>query len=245
MEVKDVFFTLSTKFWLCKNLFDPNFVTCDEDWPIRFVVLCWLIWKRRCCLVLGSGEGFRDDILVRGDRMVEECKRALCANQWVSSRPVVQSSWLAPPLGWVKLNVDASVSSRDHKAGVGGVLRDDLGRWIIGFSRFLGRCDSLIAELWAIHDGLLQAWDSGYTRVELESDCLEAARIGNSASTTLAGSALVSSIKEVIGRVWTVVVKHVGRGNNRVADYLAAHGSRTGCWSDETLGSTCGCCFTA
>ncbi|KAK8514764.1 hypothetical protein V6N12_057660 [Hibiscus sabdariffa] len=78
--------------------------------------------------------------------------------------------------------------------------------------------------MWAIHDGLLQAWDLGYTRIELESDCLEAVRIIHSESSALAGSALVSSIKEVLGRGWTVVVKHVGRGSNRVADFLAAQG---------------------
>ncbi|KAL4272206.1 hypothetical protein GQ457_13G013010 [Hibiscus cannabinus] len=193
MEAREVFFTLPIKAWLCKNLFEPNSVTCDEDWPIRFAILCWLLWKRRCCLVLGSGESFRDDVLVCGDRMV-------------------------------RLNVDASVTLHDNRAGVGRVIRDAQGRWVFGFYRFLGRCDSLVAEMWAIHDGLLQAWDLGYTRIELESDCLEAVLIIHSESSALAGSALVSSIKEVMGRGWTVVVKHVGRGSNRVADFLAAQG---------------------
>ncbi|KAK9035377.1 hypothetical protein V6N11_077419 [Hibiscus sabdariffa] len=181
---------------------------------VPFAVICWLIWKRRCCLVLASRESYRDDILVCGDRMVEERKHAFCSNQQVLRQPIVQSSWLAPPHGWVKLNVDASVSSLDHKAGVGGVLRDELGHWIFGFSHFLGHCDSLVAELWAIHVGLLQAWDSDYTRVELESDCLEAVSIINSSSTALDGSALVTSIKDVIDREWTVVTQDVGRGNN-------------------------------
>ncbi|KAL4273675.1 hypothetical protein GQ457_13G010160 [Hibiscus cannabinus] len=174
------------------------------------------------------GECYRDNIFVRRDCMVEECKHALCSNQQVPRQPIVQSSWLALPHGWVKLNVDASVSSLDHKAGVGGVLRDEFGRWIFVFSRFLGHCDSLVAELWAIHDGLLQAWESGYTRVELESDCLEAVNIINSSSTALDGSALVNLIKDVIDREWTVVTQHVGCGNNRVADILASRGRGLG-----------------
>ncbi|KAL4318457.1 hypothetical protein GQ457_18G015190 [Hibiscus cannabinus] len=228
MEVRDVFFNIPFKGWLCKNLFDPNFVICDEDWSIRFAIICWFIWKRRCCLVLGSGETFNDDILVRVNRMVEGCKRAYCANLRVPSQSIVQSCWCAPSLGWVKFNVDASVSTRDSRAGVGGVLRDDRGCWLLGFSRFLGRCDSLLAELWAIHDGLLHAWDSGYVRVELESDCLEVVRIINSESRALEGSALVSSITGVISRDWTVVVAHVGRGSNRVVDALAARGRDLG-----------------
>ncbi|KAL4325878.1 hypothetical protein GQ457_11G009460 [Hibiscus cannabinus] len=143
--------------------------------------------------------------------MVEGCKRAFIANQRVPSRSIVQSCWCAPSLGWIKLNVDASVSTRDYRAGVGGVLRNDRG-----------------PKLWAIHDGLLHAWDSGYARVELESDCLEAVRIINSESRALEGSALVSSIVGVISRDWTVTVTHVGRGRNRVADALAARGRDLG-----------------
>ncbi|KAL4353303.1 hypothetical protein GQ457_06G005280 [Hibiscus cannabinus] len=195
---------------------------------LRFAITCWLIWKRRCCLVLGTGETFNDDILVHVNRMVEGCKRAFIANQRAPSRSIVQSCWCTPSLGWIKLNVDSSVSTRDYRAGVGGVLRNDRGRWLLGFSRFLGHCDSLLAELWAIHDGLLHAWDSGYARVELESDCLEAVRIINSESRALEGSALVSSFVGVISRDWTVTVTHVGRGRNRVADALAARGRDLG-----------------
>ncbi|KAL4279422.1 hypothetical protein GQ457_03G039710 [Hibiscus cannabinus] len=45
-----------------------------------------------------------------------------------SASAIVQSSWIAP----------------QH------------GRWLLGFARFVSRCDVLIAELWAIHVGLLQ-----------------------------------------------------------------------------------------
>ncbi|KAK8533241.1 hypothetical protein V6N12_076517 [Hibiscus sabdariffa] len=86
----------------------------------------------------------------------------------------------------------------------------------------------LIAELWVIHDSLLQAWVSGCSRVELESDCLETISIINLLSTALDGSALVSSIKDLIAREWDVVAHHVDWGNNRVADTLASWGRGLG-----------------
>ncbi|KAK8506653.1 hypothetical protein V6N12_013467 [Hibiscus sabdariffa] len=138
--------------------------------------------------------------------------------------PVVRSRWSTPSHRWVKLNVDALVSSLDHKAGVGGVIRDEFSFWLLGFTRFLGHYDVLAAALWAIHDSLLQGWNSGYSRVELESNCLEAVSIINSSSDALIGSALVDSVKELIAREWSIVVRHVSRVNNRVADMLASRG---------------------
>ncbi|KAK8540064.1 hypothetical protein V6N12_046357 [Hibiscus sabdariffa] len=224
VAAKALFSALNFKEWLCKNLFDSTFITSDMEWPIRLVVLCWLIWKRRCCLVLAPEENCREDFIARGDRMVEECKGALLSTQQVPRLPIMCSSWNAPPHGWVKLNVDASMSTFDQKVDVGGVLRDEFGLWILGFARFVGRCDVVIADLWAIHDGLLQAWVSGFSRVKLESDCLEAIRIINSLSNVLDGNALVTSIKEFIARDWNVVARHVDRGNNRVAKTLASWG---------------------
>ncbi|KAL4281120.1 hypothetical protein GQ457_03G014560 [Hibiscus cannabinus] len=129
--------------------------------------------------------------------LVEECKRAATAVNQVPNRHAAQERWMAPPHGWIKLNVDATVS-------------------------FVGRCDAHFVELWVIHDGLIQAWDFGFLRIELESDCLEATRIINSLSDALAGSALVNSIKDLMARNWRVVVHHVSRVSNRATNMLVA-----------------------
>ncbi|KAK8493166.1 hypothetical protein V6N11_065369 [Hibiscus sabdariffa] len=46
-------------------------------------------------------------------------------------------------------------------------------------------------------------------------------RVTNISSDVLGGSALVGSIKRLIGQDWRVVVKHIVRDNNRVVDILA------------------------
>ncbi|KAK8973471.1 hypothetical protein V6N11_064712 [Hibiscus sabdariffa] len=98
---------------------------------------------------------------------------------------------------------------------------------MFGFARFVGRCTVLVAELWAIHDGLAQAWRRGHRCVELESDNLEAVRMVNSNSNLLHEQGLVLAIKQWIRHQWRVVVRHIPRGTNRVADMLAAKGSRS------------------
>ncbi|KAL4318363.1 hypothetical protein GQ457_18G022390 [Hibiscus cannabinus] len=142
-------------------------------------------------------------------------------------------SWTRPRTGWIKANVDASVSMVDRSAGAGGVLRDDSGAWISGYARYVGRCDALLAELWAIHDGLLLAWDLGFRFVELESDCLEAVRIICSRSNVLSTSALVGAIASLLSREWTVEGCHITRDSNGVADKLAKRGRELG--MDSTI----------
>ncbi|KAL4385529.1 hypothetical protein GQ457_15G002390 [Hibiscus cannabinus] len=137
-------------------------------------------------------------------------------------QPIVR--WKMPPSGWIKVNVDATVSTVDSSTGLGTAFRDDRGEWLFGSTRFIGRCSLLVAELWAIHEGLMHAWSRGYRRVELESDSLKAVRLvlSNSPEVTVCG--LVLSIKGWLSKVWQVRIQHVYREGNRVADRMATKG---------------------
>ena len=64
-------------------------------------------------------------------------------------------NWIKPPLGWFKLNMDASVI--DHKASGGGLIHDSEGRWVQGFARHIGTASVLMAELGALRDGIHMA----------------------------------------------------------------------------------------
>ena len=41
------------------------------------------------------------------------------------------------------------------RAGCGGLVRDEHGNWIGGFTRYIGSTNSFIAELWGLREGLL------------------------------------------------------------------------------------------
>ncbi|MBA0850285.1 hypothetical protein Goshw_027841, partial [Gossypium schwendimanii] len=69
-------------------------------------------------------------------------------------------------------NTDGSVKSVDKFIVVGGI-RNQNGKWIIKFNRYLGNCAVLDYKLWGILDGLKIALDRSFQRVSIQTDSLE------------------------------------------------------------------------
>ncbi|KAK8580543.1 hypothetical protein V6N12_070809 [Hibiscus sabdariffa] len=176
----------------------------------------------RCCELFDSDYVGRESVLDRGDRLIIECNRIFARN---IVRPTLSGiGWKGPARGWVKVNVDTSVIAPDNRASIGGLICDDTGGWVLGFYRGVGCCSVFLAKMWAIHDGLRRAWDTGCRRVEVENDNKEAANIVNQVSLAFTGSALVQAIWSSMQQDWLVRVRYVPRETNEVADKLAAMG---------------------
>ena len=58
-----------------------------------------------------------------------------------------------PSNGWIKLNTDGSSLGNPRLAGGGGVLRDEHGNRMTGFSRKIGITTSYLAKRWAVRNG--------------------------------------------------------------------------------------------
>ncbi|PNX62683.1 ribonuclease H, partial [Trifolium pratense] len=66
-------------------------------------------------------------------------------------KTITNISWKAPAHGWYCLNTDGAAKGIDGLTGCGGLVRDENGRWIRGFSRNLGIASAYMAELWSLH----------------------------------------------------------------------------------------------
>ncbi|KAK8490506.1 hypothetical protein V6N11_055734 [Hibiscus sabdariffa] len=117
--------------------------------------------------------------------MVEDCRRAFGVHAAPCHTRTVEDCWKRTPSDWIKVNVDVAVSQVNNSEGIGAVIRDCDGGWLLGSVRFVGRCNVLFAELWTIHNSLAQAWIHGYHHVKLELDILEAVRIVTSSTAIL------------------------------------------------------------
>lgn len=76
--------------------------------------------------------------------------------------------WERPRSGWRKLNTDgSSLGNPGLVGGGGGVIRDEIGNWVAGFSRRIGVTSSFEAELWALRDGLTICVDKNFQAIEV------------------------------------------------------------------------------
>ncbi|KAK9271694.1 hypothetical protein L1049_002057 [Liquidambar formosana] len=94
--------------------------------------------------------------------------------EWVSSSRLAKErlvksvryiAWSFPPPAWVKLNTDGSSRGNPGESAGGGLLRDDVGNWIVGFGVNIGVCSVFGAEFWALFHGLKIAWEERVRKV--------------------------------------------------------------------------------
>lgn len=124
----------------------------------------------------------------------------------------------------IKVNVDASYSSRTHVAGLGVVARNAAGSVVAWRQR---RLESVLcaetAEILAAACGMELAIQFGWQEVILESDCSSVIHALNSSDCCLlAGGQFIESIKVASSFLINVSFVHVLRDGNSVAHQLAA-----------------------
>ena len=126
----------------------------------------------------------------------------------------------------MKLNTDGSSIGSLGLAGGGGVLRDEGGKWVIGYARKIGTANSLLAELWALRDGLslcLQAHVQAVV-IEMDAKVIVDAFSFQSNSNVITFSLMVDC-RHLATQIPQVSFRHVNREGNRCADQLAKLGT--------------------
>ena len=76
--------------------------------------------------------------------------------------------WNAPLEPFIKLNIDGSSLGNPGLVGASRLLCNSLGDWISSFSLYMGITSNNIAELGAVCEGLLLAWNLGFKFIHLE-----------------------------------------------------------------------------
>lgn len=110
------------------------------------------------------------------------------------------------------LNVDGSCSGIPRRAGFGGLIREHDGSWVLGFYGYLGDADPLREEMEALYHGLDMAWSAGIRNLLCFSDSATAISLVSQGASSLHRYApIISAIREVLQRQWTVRVQHTLR----------------------------------
>lgn len=136
-----------------------------------------------------------------------------------------EARWVPPPSNVLKVNVDGVVCSGDGRAAVGCVGRDSTGGWIAGEAWNVGVATPAKAELLALFYGLHFAWKLGFMSDMVETDSQQVVDlIYSQVNGNEQLSGLVEACQELMQREWYVMVVHIYREANAVADWIARWG---------------------
>ncbi|XP_074266449.1 uncharacterized protein LOC141589722 [Silene latifolia] len=145
----------------------------------RFMVGCWALWEHRNKVVFDQREVDPGDVIKRAWDVVEETDSGgwgFEGNGGGGYRRQDQErrkGWERPKEGFVKVNVDAGVKEEDG-VSLGVVCRDCEGRVLWGISCVQEQVwEPQVAEAVAVLEGVMEARRRGYTKVVIESDCLQ------------------------------------------------------------------------
>lgn len=169
------------------------------------------------------------------DLIKERLDRAVANPSWLEIYPSTQVQdqvfalpkpikvWCPPPSGFFKLNSDGAWRRDGSRASCGGVVRDELGNWLLGFSWKIHACSPLAAELLAVKHGLMLCRDYDIDKVIVETDAkgLKSMLDDPSVAANHFLGNIDADITELLSRDWTVTFTWASRTVNKVAHQLA------------------------
>ncbi|XP_074318719.1 uncharacterized protein LOC141655543 [Silene latifolia] len=193
------------------------------------MVGCWALWEQRNKVIFETREVDPSCVIVKRVRDVMEeiegggyVRHKRRDKGEVGDRVVARKGCAAPPVGYVKINVDAGVKERAG-VGLGVMCRDGKGHVMWGASIVLEQLwESHIAEAVAVLDGVNEARRRGHEKIIVESDCLQVVEALRKSLTGRSIFALVlEDILSLCNSFSSIIWSHTSRINNGVAHALA------------------------
>ncbi|KAF7818437.1 reverse transcriptase [Senna tora] len=211
--------------WIKDNCLNSNLATLNTPHNILFIYTLWHIWLARNEYIFKNKMPSPFLIAKKSNASAVEFFHVATENLSppLGQPYILNVKWHPPNVGWWKLNCDGACSGNLGPFAIGGLIRDNLGNWVKGFSGFVGQGTALKAELWAIFSGTKLAFDLGCKFLWIETDSLLACKLLlDSALTNLHEHwNLISSCRSILQKFSEFKVSHTFREGNQCADLLA------------------------
>ncbi|KAL9414398.1 hypothetical protein AB3S75_042799 [Citrus x aurantiifolia] len=216
------FFHANIREWIVTNLQNKSKLVSHIPWECVFGVAVWRLWFwRNHFMVEGK---LVDNSTINIDVMAKANEIHRINTSHISQqlrRKKIFIGWQPPTWPWCKLNTDG-FARNSWDAGAGGVIRDSVRNWILGFCMNIGECPVVMAELWGLYQGLVLAWDAGIKCLLVEVDSLCVSQmISKQVVVPNVSHALVVAVRDLLNRNWQVSLNHIFREANSVADFMA------------------------
>lgn len=183
----------------------------------RFVMICWSLWFERNQVVFNNKIKDWEDVIIRARRLGEN----FFTTEHVPNSFDLQQSlchfWRPPPVDFIKVNVDASVTISADSYGVGLVGRDSNGQVLFAEGRcYSGSVSSFVAELRAVEEGLKMTFNLGYDHMVLESDALQVINAIHDFPPLSADGHMIGLVRKFASRFQIAKIKHCSSLANSV-----------------------------
>ncbi|XP_050222916.1 uncharacterized protein LOC126673008 [Mercurialis annua] len=141
---------------------------------------------------------------------------------------IIEVKWHPPLVNWIKVNTDGSATGSPGIAGSGGIFRNARGFPKGAFAFGIGSSLAFIAELRAAMFAIKVAWNKGWLNLWLESDSLFVVDALKTKSMNVPWRVMDQWLDCLfyISKM-NVVVSHIYREGNVVADILAKYGANS------------------
>ncbi|CAN1746300.1 Putative ribonuclease H protein At1g65750 [Linum perenne] len=215
--------TMEFKEWWIHGISDPVNSSI-------FGFTLWLLWSRRNKLIFEDNALSVDEIANQVSFWVQFASscwktRRLGREAPGFARQTQLIGWRPGGEGCFTLNTDGSLHRVSNSSVAGGIIRDDQGRFVSAFASKLGVCSIVRAEIWAVVEGMVLAWNCGIRKLRVQSDSAIAVRLlSGSHQASHKYSNLIRNFQELLSRQWEVTIEHIYHEANFAADYLANSG---------------------
>lgn len=164
------FFSLPVERWVLWDLENEGrFDVLGGQRDKAFGIICWFIWKNRNETIFTNNHRPVEEIISTAIAWTKSLQVGSSNKRWATTA-MSRNMWQKPLEGWIKINVDGSLSRDGLSAAIGGLERNSKGSWLFGFQMNVYATEILQIEPAAILMGLQIAWSKGFKQVELESD---------------------------------------------------------------------------
>lgn len=210
----------------------------DRDSAAKFGMVLWQIWRERNSK-FWNGSNKSPQVAVH--------TASVALQEWVHARGDLDKNtsstrgkclaWHAPPLRWLKLNVDAAFFEDSCQMGFGFVLRNDQGSFVAARSMTIDGClETDVGEAMGFLEALSWIKRLNIGNVEIEGDArvvVDAIK-GSDTCITSFGD-IILACRSVLAQLDNVFVSFVRRNANSLA-HATAKVSRNfespSCWVD-------------
>ncbi|XP_021859944.2 uncharacterized protein [Spinacia oleracea] len=198
-------------------------VSMDEVRSI--MAIAWAVWFLRNKYVHDNERGNPGIVTAGFLRLVSDYRlyaRKVFTPPTGMGNTLSATNWIPPPIGLVKINVDANVID-GVRVGLGGVIRNHEGKLLVGGTKRVDAAWGVeMDEAAAVRYGLQLARRLGYNMVWLESDAL---CVVNAVDSNQEGMSplftLLDDIRKLAKCFSTFVISHVKMAGNTVAHLVA------------------------